>query len=390
MQKITHLFKIIQRTPIPFILTIFLVSRIALLIAAWFAGYYLPNPTYQVYVDQGWFLSPHFLIDIWSRWDAKWYLDIVMNGYSVTSDIQTSYSTVAFFPLFPLLVKGISYLLPKALLSQSVYLLLGLAMNNLFFLSGLYFLYQLTDEFFHTTSLNKAVIVLFVAFPASFYFSCFYTESLFFLLAVISLWAAKKEIWPLTALFCALLCITRVQGILLCLPILILLLQSMHWKLKNFPMAALWLLIIPLPLLLHLSYLQTLSGDFFAPVSAQAAWGKEMGNFKMNFIDVFQTRGGSVFKIDAILSLVFLLLAVLSFFILPSPAYGLYAFLIILLPILSGTSVSMTRYITVAFPAFITLAKIIKKEILIYSLAALFFAVQIFYFVGWTNYYWIS
>ena len=390
MNKITKLLNATTNSPIPFILSIFLVTRIALYMTAWFAGYYLPNPTYQHVIDQGWFLSPHFFLDIWSHWDARWYLEIAMHGYTGVSNLETTYSTVAFFPLFPTLVKVLSFLVPQTLLSQSAYLLLGLAMNNLLFLMGLYFLYQLTDAFFHSPQLSKAVLILLVAYPASFYFSCFYTESLFFLLAVSSLWAAQKNKWFLTAIFCALLTITRPQGILMALPILILLLQSMQWKLKNFPLRALWLLLIPLPLVFHLFNLYTLTGDFLSPITAQSAWGKETANFKFNFIDVFKTSQADVYKIDSALTLVFLLLASLSLFSLPSPAYGLFALLIILMPVISGTSVSMTRYIVVAFPAFIALAKALKKDLLIYSLAAIFFTIQIFYFIGWVNYYWIA
>ncbi|MBI9049899.1 MAG: hypothetical protein JEZ00_10790 [Anaerolineaceae bacterium] len=390
MNKLNLYFNKFRQSPLPFILFIFIICRLILLLAAWFSGYFLPNPSYQHFVDQGWFLSPHFLIDIWSRWDAEWYLNIVNNGYYVIDDIQSTYSTVAFFPLFPLLVKVISLLVPKALLSQSMFLLIGLGVNNTLLVAALYFLYRFTDEFFHSEIFNKAIIVLFLAYPASFYFSCFYTESLFLFLSIFCLWAAKKGHWFRAAIFCGLLSITRPQGILMVLPIGILLLQSMQWKLKNFPRSAFWLLLIPVPLLLYLTYMQALTGDFFAPITAQAAWGKETSNFKINFIDIFLTPEASVYKIDAVLSFIFIGLSILSLFSLPSPAYGVFALLIILMPVISGTTVSMTRYIAVAFPAFIALVKAVKKEILIYSVAAIFFAIQIFYFVGWVNYYWLA
>ena len=344
-----------KQSPLPFILAIFIFSRIALLVTAWFAGYYLPNPTYIKYIDRGWFLSPHYWIDIWTHWDGRWYLDIAMNGYFVLDDIDEIYSSVAFFPLFPYIVKIVSLIVPKVILSQSVYLLIGLILNNLFFISGLYFLYRLTDEFFHSETLNKGIIVLVVAYPAAFYFSCFYTESLFFLLSMLSLYAAKHQRWRLTTLFAALLTITRPQGILIVIPIAILLMQSMQWKLKNFPLRALWLLLVPLPLLLHLYYMKVITGDFLAPITAQAAWGKDAKNIVENFYTLFFDPGGNVFKVDAFLSYAFMALAIAALFILPSPAYGIFAMLILLVPIASGTSVSMTRYITVAFPAFIAL-----------------------------------
>ena len=390
MQTLKTIWEKFKQSPLPFILAVFIFSRIALLLTAWFAGYYLPNPTYQKYIDQGWFLSPHYWIDIWTHWDGRWYLDIAMNGYFVMDDIQEYYSNVAFFPLFPMLVKLISLVFPKALVSQSVYLLIGLIINNLFLIIGLYFLYRLSDDFFHSESLNKGIIVLFMAYPAAFYFSCFYTESLFFLLAVLCLYSAKQARWPLTALFAALLSITRPQGILILIPVAILLGQSIQWKWRRFPINALWLLAVPIPLCFHFLHMQMITGDYFAPISAQAAWGKDTSNWVENFINVFFVPGGDVFKIDAFLTYLFLALSIVALFNLQSIAYGVFALLILLVPIISGTSVSMTRYIAVAFPAFMALGKLLKKETYIYGLAAVFFAVQIFYFVGWVNYYWIA
>ena len=390
MNKRNEYFSRFKQSPLPFILVVFLVSRLILLLTAWFAGYYLPNPTYQQYIDQGWFLSPYPLIDIWSRWDSSWYLNIVTNGYIVMDNIQTAYSTVAFFPLFPLLVKLFSMLIPGAIHSPTILLVIGLGINNALFITALYFIYRLMDEFFHNPLWNKAIIILIIAYPGSFYFSCFYTESLFLFLAVMSIWAAKKENWFLAALFCAFLGITRPQGILTAIPIGILLLQSMQWKLKNFPRKALWLFIIPIPLFLHLAYMRTITGDFLAPITAQAAWGKETGNFKINFIDVFLTSQPDVFKLDAFLTFLFIGLSIYALFRLPSIAYGIFALLILLVPVISGTSVSMTRYIAVIFPAFIALVRCLKKEIWIYSVAAIFFAIQVFYFIGWANYYWIA
>jgi hypothetical protein len=390
MKTIHETYTKFKQSPLPFILIVFIVSRIILLFTAWFAGYYLPNPTYQHFADQGWFLSPYPLIDIWSHWDSSWYLSIVEGGYIVTDDIQSSYSAVAFFPLFPMLVKLFSFIIPGAIQSPSILLLIGLLLNNMLFIAALYFIFKLTDDFFHSSVWNKAIIILLIAYPGSFYFSCFYTESLFLFLAVLSLWSAKKERWFQAAIFCGFLSITRPQGFLMAIPIGILLLQSMNWKLSHFPRKALWLLLIPIPLLIHLTYMRTLTGDFLAPITAQAAWGKETGNFKINFIDVFLASQPDVFKIDALFTFLFIGLSIYALFSLPSAVYGLFALLILLVPVISGTSVSMTRYIAVAFPAFIALTKILKKEIWIYSAAAIFFAIQVIYFIGWVNYYWIA
>ena len=76
------------------------------------AGTSLPTPTYEQYSSRGWMLSPHFLIDIWTRWDSKWYLSIAENGYTPAADLSSTISNVAFFPLYPYLIKFFNLLLP--------------------------------------------------------------------------------------------------------------------------------------------------------------------------------------------------------------------------------------------------------------------------------------
>ena len=45
------------------------------------------------------------VIDVWARWDSDWFLRIAGHGYSWPS------STPAFFPLYPLLVAGVGWVL---------------------------------------------------------------------------------------------------------------------------------------------------------------------------------------------------------------------------------------------------------------------------------------
>ena len=86
----------------------FIFSRVVLLWVAWFEHYFTANPGYATYIKQGYFLSPFFPIDIWSRWDAEWYLSIVKNGYVPSANLSTTFSNMAFFPLYPDLVRLIT------------------------------------------------------------------------------------------------------------------------------------------------------------------------------------------------------------------------------------------------------------------------------------------
>src|SRR5207253_7773676 len=45
----------------------------------------------------------HPLVNMWSRWDTGWYLEIAKSGYSYRPGYPSS---VAFFPLYPLLIRA--------------------------------------------------------------------------------------------------------------------------------------------------------------------------------------------------------------------------------------------------------------------------------------------
>ncbi|MEP6520649.1 hypothetical protein NDA07_02500 [Microcoleus vaginatus DQ-U2] len=60
-----------------------------------------------------------------SHWDGKWYVEIANLGYSYAEDEQQH--SVAFYPLFPLLIRGLTILgmqveLAEALINSSAFL----------------------------------------------------------------------------------------------------------------------------------------------------------------------------------------------------------------------------------------------------------------------------
>src|SRR5215831_9722925 len=107
----------------------FLVTRaIWEFIGYYAAGNYVPNPSYAKYAQQGYFLTRIFPLDIFARWDSKWYLSIIKNGYLASADLRTAYSNIAFFPLYPYLVKSIGWF--GVSLPDGFYVLVGLIISN--------------------------------------------------------------------------------------------------------------------------------------------------------------------------------------------------------------------------------------------------------------------
>ena len=184
MNRIKQFFEIPQAPRNWFwnvILFPFLVTRAIWILVAYFAyDNYLPNPSYLSYFKRGYFLTHIFPLDIFTRWDSKWYFSILKTGYQASANLRTTYSNLAFFPLYPYLVKSVGWLgIP---LPDSFYIFIGLLLSNLCFLASAALLYRLiiSSLGFDEDTAHRALTLL-IVFPVSFFFSAFYPESSVFI-----------------------------------------------------------------------------------------------------------------------------------------------------------------------------------------------------------------
>ena len=368
----------------------FLVTRAIWIFVAYYAyNNYLTNPGYARYVKQGYFLTRIFPLDIFTRWDSKWYFSILKNGYQPTADLRTMYSNLAFFPLYPYLVKSVGWLgIP---LPDGLYIFIGLLLSNLFFLASAALLYRLiiVSLGFDEDSAHRALTLL-IVFPVSFFFSAFYPESLFLFLTLLGFTFALEEKWAWTGVCAALLIVTKPTGIVPVFALAWLYMEKKGWKLQNILPSILWFLLAPIPLSLHFYDLYLVSGHPFAFLDAMTAWGGIQPSAYLNPFQNLQGPALDVFKIDLVLTILFL---IASFYLLwkwPIKAYGIFALLMILLALSTGLLVSISRYLLISFPIFVLLGEKLKREKWYDLTIAVFFALQVIYFAGWVNYYWVA
>lgn len=110
--------------PVRAVLVAYAVSRLVVLGALWVAATWFQNPAGVGHLDPG-------VGDLISLWDAEWYETIATDGYPVPlpADPDTgklTYSAWAFYPLFPVLVKGLMTLgLPFTAAAVGLNLILG-------------------------------------------------------------------------------------------------------------------------------------------------------------------------------------------------------------------------------------------------------------------------
>jgi len=115
-------------------------------------------------------------IDAMCVWDGEWYAKIVREGYSWNRSKQSS---VAFFPLYPLLARWTHHMTG---FSPEVSLLL---VSNVAFAIGcvLLSLYMRRGEADTNRPRYESVLLCMTLLPTSFYFRVAYSESLFFCLS---------------------------------------------------------------------------------------------------------------------------------------------------------------------------------------------------------------
>lgn len=126
-------------------------------------------------------------ISLFKKNDTYWYEKITESGYSEISDPRDlgyhdgpdfKQSEWAFFPFYPMLVRGVSAITPGK--TDNAFLLVSLFTSLLAFVLFYLFMFQMLDDnkkaYFYT--------ILLMLFPFHFYFSVFYTEAIFFSLFI--------------------------------------------------------------------------------------------------------------------------------------------------------------------------------------------------------------
>jgi len=369
------------------------LTRLAIILVAWFSQYFVSNPDYPIKeaLRRGWQFSPYKLLDMWARWDTGWYLSIIRQGYKV-SDITSQQSNIVFFPLYPYLVRFTSYLIPSSLRTTSVLLLIGILLSNIFLLIALILFYKLVVDLFNNQTVARRSVWYLLLFPTSFFFSCFYTEATFLLLCVGAFYAAIREKWAIASLLGCLLALSRPLGVLIIVPLMWMYMENRNWKLMKMRTDIVWFILIPIGLFAFWIFAFSLTGDYFAPLNAQAAWGKR-GTITLWQILVDPSDphySYFVTHIDQLLTIVFIALSAIALKIMPSASYGIYSLVLILPPIMTGTLISQSRYLAVVFPAFIVMALAGRWRIVDQVTTIIFLSMQVLFVAAWTRFYWIA
>lgn len=152
-----------------------------------------------------------FLLGGFKRWDAIYYTHIAEHGY-------TFENTLAFFPLYPMLVRvtANTVLFPgKFLMSYSNVLLISATLINfVMFIKTAESLYKLGKIVTGNDTVANMAALLFCINPASVFMSACYTECVYAYLTITGLLKLEEHRHLTSSVLFALSCLTRSNGLL--------------------------------------------------------------------------------------------------------------------------------------------------------------------------------
>ena len=217
-------------------------------------------------VRPGPFITHGGLRSVLVQWDGLWYLQIARHSYTFS---PTEESSVAFFPLYPLLVDAISSVFRN-------YVDAAVITSNLCLLGAGFLLHRLVQARFQDARASRFAVTFLMFSPAGLFTTSAYPDALFLLLSLGAFAAAAERRWVLACLCGMGLSATRNVGILIIAPLVVEYLRQLRQgsiPRQERPHTLLFALI-PVGLLWFMCFSYFEFGDLFATWRAAAVWGE--------------------------------------------------------------------------------------------------------------------
>lgn len=295
----------------------------------------------------------------WANFDGIHYLKIARDGYFQYGE--------AFFPLYPLIIRYLSYVLP---IIAPFFIAMAVSLTS--FICALVLLYRMEAKLDKGAAGN--LILLYLAFPTAFFFMAVYTEGLFLFLSVLAYYLAMEKRWLASAVVIALASATRLVGIFLIIPLIWEYFSSGQ---KRPAVAAGAIGVSSLGLLSYMAFLYGRTGDALRFFHVQSAFGAGRSSGNIILLPQVLWRYGKIIftaflqptPVSYAVTILELAVTGLAAWVLwmawkirLNRGLFLYAFVSLLIPTLTGTLSSMPRYVLAAFPLFVAAARLIGSN----------------------------
>ena len=293
-------------------------------------------------------------LDMWIRWDAGWYQAIATVGYSFTPNIQSS---VAFFPVYPLLMRGL------IALGANVFVA-GMIVTWSFGLCGLALFAIWAKQLAGEEAARLATLLLIVWPFALYLYGAVYSDALYLALAVGAFLLLERGHPGWAALLGAVATAERPVGVALSLGLLV---RAIELRARAKEKLRAWDLVPALSglgLAGYMGFLWWRFGDPLVFLEAQKGWGQLSG------FDALVKRVLWDKPIDDWAMALPQGAAALGLLALAWPmrrllgwGYSAYIAVVIGIPILTSRNfIGLGRYAIAGFPSILVLALLLRER----------------------------
>jgi len=213
---------------------------------------------------------------MWTRWDARHFLEIAEFGYT---DARSDPHATAFFPLWPLMIRGLS---ATGMSPSLAAMLLATAASVV----AVAYVYRLADEELSRGTgsagpqeqgeAGRRASLYLLFFPSAVFLVAGYSESLFLAGAIPAFYYARRKRWLASGIYAAVAMGARAAGVFLLCGLLLEFVRQRDFSgatLRRGLAAAAFAL---LPLVAFAAYLWQVKGDPFHFFTDQRlGWGRE-------------------------------------------------------------------------------------------------------------------
>lgn len=315
-------------------LGVFAASRAVVLVALWLASRLRPELTMGAAV---------------SGWDGGWYLLAAEQGYP--SELPEGASTIAFFPLYPALVRAVAEVPGLTPIGA------GVVVGGLAGLAAAAVIWVLARHLAGEEAADRTV-ALFAFFPGSFVLSMVYAEGTMLALAAGCLWALVTRRWLLAGVLAALATASRPNALALVAACgwasVVAIRRRREWRSLVAPALA------PLGLLAFFAFLWARTGEATAWFQTQrAGWGERVvpwalvDDVRQLAADPFTDMNNTIVVTGAVVAVAGLVL--LARARLPGEVV-VYTVAVLALAFVSETLGPRPRFVLAAFPLFVAAA----------------------------------
>jgi Mannosyltransferase (PIG-V) len=309
--------------------------------------------------------------DTFTRYDSGWYYGIARNGYDVSPAVAGGRSNIAFFPVYPILMRHVGRFFGR---TQADLFLGGIVVTWLSFVLAMVALYYLARLDVRRREAERAVLLTAI-FPFAFFFGVVYSESTYLLFTVLTFYLIRTRRWVSAGLAGALATGTRATGIIMWPALAWTAWRTAEPTTRDRLLALVALALAASGFGAFCFYVYAESGDPFLWADALTRWGYYPGGAPwtapVQLIKRLVTHpyaylaGDRMAPYDTLNGVTAILFALAVPFVWRrlGAGYALFMLANLWLPLSSGVFEGMGRYCAVMFPCFIWLATVRSQTV---------------------------